>query len=61
MMKSIILRERLRKLPIKESHKIVKLKGTLKINELNTGIGKLSGFSLDHRAPGYKSERGFLV
>ena len=44
MMKSLILRERFKKLPIKESHKILKLKGTLEINELSVGVVGLRCF-----------------
>lgn len=43
-MKSLTLRERFKKLPIKESHKILKLKGTLEINELSIGVVRLRWF-----------------
>lgn len=44
MMKSLTLRERFKKLPIKESDKILKLKGTLEINELHIGVVRLRWF-----------------
>lgn len=43
-MKPLTLRERFKKLPIKESRKTLKLKGTLEINELNIGAVRLRWF-----------------
>ena len=37
-MKPLTLRENFKKLPIKESHKILKLEGALEINELKVAV-----------------------
>lgn len=61
MMKSLILRERFKKLPIKESHKILKLKGTVEINELSVGMVRLRWFFSRSKLVRVKARSGAQV